>query len=146
MFEYLESHPTIITDALLPAVVAIAGLLWGIVKRWDKLADWKLTKAVECLEAGVQASYDSYVRAIKLASEDGRLTEEERKQARQLAIDAAKAYAASYGIDLVKTLGAEMLPVMIEKILSKLKGNTTVVAVPAMTVDDLPELEAKQGV
>ncbi len=137
---FIESHPTILTDILLPAVVAVATFVWGLVQRWDKIAAWKLAKAMACLEAGVQSAYDSYVRAIKLASEDGKLTDEERKQARQIAIDAAKAYATTYGIDLVKELGAEMLPVLIEKVISKLKGTSQPIVVEAITVDNMPEV------
>jgi hypothetical protein len=141
---FIENHPNILSDAILPAVVAIVSALWAWVRKNEKLQAWKLTKAMECLEAGVQNAYDEYVRAIKLASEDGKLTEEERRNARTLAIDSAKAYAKNYGIDLVKELGAEMLPKLIEGILSKFKKAETVV-IPVVAKDD-PAPEVSQTI
>lgn len=84
--------------------------------------DDRLRKALDALEAGVQKSYDTYVRALKEASEDGKLTVSERKRARDLAREAAIEFGATQGIDVARELGREYLDLWIERIVRKTRS------------------------
>ncbi len=105
------------------------------------------SEALGFLEAGVARTYQIYVKARKTASEDGHLTTEEKLEARELALMHAKDYAMKEGLNLVATLGADMIPVLIEKAVGGLKkeaggavgvtgtGNGTVQPTVQPTVD-----------
>ncbi len=111
-------------ENLIALVAALVGFVWTTVKGLDVFQEHRRRrywKAVEFLEAGIQHTYETYVREIKLAREDGKLANEERELARERAIAFGKEYAAAVGMDLVKTLGKEYLPVLIEKIISRFK-------------------------
>ena len=97
---------------------------------------------MQCIAAGVQAAYEEYVRAIKLASEDGKLTDEERTTAQTIAIERATAYARQYGIDLVQTLGSEMLPYFVERVLISIKAKSLPEAVVVSADAALPQFPA----
>jgi len=131
LMNWIGQHPDMLTNLLLPAIVAIIAAVWAKVRESEKLQGNTIAKAMDCLAAGVQKSYDEYVRVIKLKSEDGKLSDEERKEARQIAIDAAIVYAKTYGIDLLKTLGEETVPFLIEKILITVKAKAGVTGVPS---------------
>lgn len=95
---------------------------WGQRKLGVERKSGQLThRALSFLEAGVAKTYQEYVKARKKANEDGRLTEEEARAARQMAFESAKQYAYKNGVDLVKTLGADMIPVLLEKTVGGLK-------------------------
>lgn len=97
---------------------------WAWVQRQigvDRKENAAYDSALEFLEAGVMKTYHEFVKQRKLASADGTLTEEEKLAARQMAFDTAKNYAVHNGIDLVKTLGAYMIPTLIEKTVGGLK-------------------------
>ena len=105
-------------------VAGLVGFWWlkaqramGIDRKTN--ANWE--RALEFLEAGVMRTYQEYVKARKTASADGRLTEDEKREARQMAFTFARSYAAKEGMNIVKELGAEMIPVLIEKTVGGLK-------------------------
>ena len=87
----------------------------------DRKEKTVLNDALGFLEAGVAKTYQVYVKARKDASADGHLTVDEKRQARELALMHAKDYAAKEGISLIKTLGTDMIPVLIEKAVGGLK-------------------------
>lgn len=95
---------------------------WGQRKIGVERKEGQLThKALSFLEAGVAKTYQEYVKVRKQANEDGKLTAEEAKAARVQAFETAKQYALNNGVDLVKSLGADMIPVLIEKTVGGLK-------------------------
>lgn len=89
----------------------------GVERKEGQLAH----KALSFLEAGVAKTYQEYVKARKKASADGKLTEDEARAARQMAFETAKQYALTNGVDIVKVLGADMVPVLLEKTVGGLK-------------------------
>lgn len=97
-------------------------LVWVFVKIKTNLSDKKYQLAIEALEQGVEETYEEFVRGIKLGREDGKLTNEEIKEAQKRAIDAAWRYGKTKGVDIIKTLGKEYLPVLIAKLISSFKS------------------------
>ena len=73
------------------------------------------------VEAAVAEVYNVFVRPAKMESPDGRLTDAERKQARELAARGAIAYGDSTGVDVEKTLGQEYLDLYIQQAVAKAK-------------------------
>ena len=104
------------------ALVALSAVVFALVKKVEAVRRWRLARAVECVEAGVRETYEEYVRAMKAASIDGKLTDEERAEARRRAIERAKDYAAREGVDLLKVYAKTYLPVLVEKILRRDKA------------------------
>lgn len=116
------------TESVIAAAIT---LLAGLAARWGWVRKWRLDRAVECLAAGVRETYEEYVREIKKASEDGKLTDEERSFAMRMALEKAKSYALNAGFDLLKVYAEEYLPVLVERIIGSqkavAKGETVVV-------------------
>ncbi len=116
----------ILASLALPEVqtlgmTAIAAV-FGFFKRRAAVKKYNLERAMQCLESGVQTVYDEYVRVLKNGADDGKLTDIERRQARDLAVQKAKEYAASDGIDLAKIYAADYLPVLVENLIKKSKA------------------------
>lgn len=112
-------------ETALSVILSIAGALWTVIRAstwYTNLKDQKYSKAVECLEGGVQVAYQTYVQAIKDAKGDGKLTVEEVALARKKATEAAMAFGASRGIDVAAQLGEAYIGIWIEKLIAKLKG------------------------
>ena len=76
-------------NILLSAAGVVAGILikWAVDKIANKYADAALEFLNEAIAIGVTAANQVYVDAIKAASEDGTLTDEEKRQAKSLAWD-----------------------------------------------------------
>ena len=103
--------------------IAIVGAVIGAVWTLFKGSDWyqqrlarKWNRAILVLEAAVEQTYETYVREIKAASEDGVLTSGERAEARRRATNTAIAIGRSQGIDIVRILGDTYLPLWISKV------------------------------
>lgn len=112
------------SEAGLSLAITVFGSIWTAFKTSGVLKGKKKKKyrqALRVLEAGVAQTFQTYTEAIKAGREDGKLTEEEKKHARRLARDKARAIARREGLDLVKILGEDYLDVWIRKLVHKLK-------------------------
>jgi hypothetical protein len=112
------------SDMTLSVVTSVLGCVWAFFKSSDwfrALRDRRYFKALEALEAGVEVTYRTYVRAIKEAREDGKLTEEEIAVARQRARAAAIEFGRMKGIDVLREVGEEYVNLWIGKIVKRAK-------------------------
>ena len=106
-------------------VVTVLGAVWTFFKSsewYEKLRKRKYFKAMEALEAAVEETYRTYVREIKNSRMDGQLTDDERKQARELARNRAMELAHTDGVEVIRELGDNYMDLWIQKIVKKLKG------------------------
>lgn len=114
----------------LLAMAVTAGFGWVFKKLGDLLGKLKGTaeqrearqQALEALETGVNETYEDFVKHAKKAASDGKLTEAERKEARDLAVQRALGVAKGAGLELLKATAKPILDAWIEKILRKIKG------------------------
>ena len=105
-------------------VIAAVGLIWAAIKRSERYKAWATAqheKAVLAVEAAVAEVYNVFVRQAKDSSPNGRLSDAERKQARNLAAQAAIAYGDSTGVDVKRTLGNEFVDLYIQQAVAKAK-------------------------
>lgn len=112
------------SDAILTGIALLFATFWTLCKGSDWLVEHRhkrLREALRALEAGVEATYREYVRALKEQRPDGRLTLEEQQTARAYAKDRAEAIARVQGIDLMGVIGAEFIDLWICKLVRKLK-------------------------
>ena len=116
--EFLGSEPglTMLGCALGAIWTFFRGQSW-----YQRARGRRYQKALTALEAGVEQTYDVYVRAIKEAREDGTLTDDERRRARRLARDAAEEFGETQGVDVVRELGEDYLDLWMTRIVNKLK-------------------------
>jgi hypothetical protein len=108
--------------------LTVLGTLLGGVWTAFRSSEWyrrvserRYNKALQALEAGIELTYRTYVRAIKQSREDGKLTDEERQQARRQARQAAIEFGRSQGVDVAREVGAEYMDALIAKLVGKLK-------------------------
>lgn len=114
----------IISEPALTSLGAILGGLWTFFKASDffqRAKAQRFAEAITALEAGVQQTYDVYVRAVKESSADGKLSSEERRRARELARDAAIAFGRTKGIDVLTAIGHDYIDVWITKLVNQRK-------------------------
>lgn len=106
-------------------MTSVVGLILVIVVR----KGWIKTDLAEKLKldvAGVvNAVYQEYVKAKKAASEDGKLTDEEKKEARKLALEKLKEEGKTKGIDYAKEYGVPAILGLVEKYVSANKTPKT---------------------
>ena len=108
----------------LAVVGAAIGSVWAAFKGSDWFAQRRHDRhntALMAVEAGVEHSFQTYVKAIKAARTDGKLTAEERKHARALAQETALRVGRAQGVNVVRELGREFLPVWISRMVGELK-------------------------
>ena len=116
----------------------ILGVVWKIGRPY--LDEWvkkhRLATLFAVVEVGVEGIQATYVDAIKEASKDGKLTEEEAK----IAIQKCRAYVIEFlkaqGIDVIREFGHGALDMAIEAAVAKLKLNNVLKAV-ALPLPDL---------
>lgn len=103
---------------------ALLGAIWTGFRSADaysRLRRRRLGKALLALERGVEQTYQTYVKAIKAARADGRLTESEKARARSMARARGVAAAKEAGIDLLRTIGSEYVDLWIARIVTRRK-------------------------
>jgi len=108
----------------LTIVSAVIGLVWTAFKGMDwvtQLRNDRHNTALMAVEAGVEHSFQTYVKAIKSARVDRKLTGEERKHARALALETAVRIGRAQGVNVTQELGREFLPVWIVRMVGELK-------------------------
>lgn len=112
-------------DSGLTLVGSLAGSLWAMFKGSEWFAAVKRSKyqrALEVLEAAVEETYRTYVKAIKEGRADGKLTNEEQARARALARERALAIARGEGLDLMGTLGKDFIDLWVARFVKQLKA------------------------
>lgn len=119
------------TETALTLIGTIVSIAWIAFKRLEfvrlRNSD-RYIEAVQAFEVGVEKTYQAYVRQIKAAQKDGKLTSHERRVARGRAKDYALQYAHDYmrGVDVVDIVGGlDVLPVLISQLVRDAKGKKT---------------------
>jgi len=115
------------SEAGLTVVGGVLGAVWTFVqssKWYRRLRRRRFHRAVEALEAAVDLTYRTYVREIKAAREDGKLTDAEIAEARRRAREAAVEFGRTHGVDVLRALGANYIDLWIGKIVKRLKTAT----------------------
>jgi hypothetical protein len=115
----------LMSEPALTTLGVVLGGLWTFFKTSDwyrRVQDTRFTDALHALEAGVQQTYDVYVRAVKDASADGKLSSEERRRARELARDAAIAFGRTRGVDVIGSIGQDYIDLWIAKLVKQRKA------------------------
>lgn len=105
------------TIEIIVCAVGLVLLVLGLLLR-KKLNE---NKALEALWIGIQHAYDEYVNFIKQAKEDGVLSPEEVKQAKDLAISKALEVAKGPVKDILLAWGKPKLEALITSLVQKNK-------------------------
>jgi len=115
------------SDQGLTLVGAFAAAIWALAKtgKWfAHLQDQRLQRALEILEAAIEETYRTYVQAIKAARADGKLTEDERRNARQMARERAIALGKLAGVDVLRVLGEPFIDLWLTRLVNRAKSNS----------------------
>lgn len=129
-------------DTTLHLLLEIIILLWAIFKSTDlyrSIMAHRYGTALTALEAGVHEVAVTYVNAIKEGNADGKLTEQEKKIARDRAVDAAVRIGKAQGVNVVKLLGDDFLDYLVGLAVSDAKGAGIEVTAPQRTGTEKPQ-------
>lgn len=106
-------------DAIAPHLPELVTLGLGLLFAWIVKKGWLNQELAEQLKldvsGAVTATYHEYVKARKAANEDGKLTEEEKKEARNLALKKLSEIGKEKGIDYGKKYGMPLVLGLVEK-------------------------------
>jgi hypothetical protein len=115
-------------EQLLPLVPELLAVVLGLIvtfvvkKKW---VDEKLANDLkDDVSGAVTSVYHEYVKARKEANEDGKLTDEEKKEARNLALNKLGEIGKDKGIDYAKKYGVPLILGLVEKFVTKKKNGT----------------------
>lgn len=106
------------SDSGLALVGSVIGAVWTFFRSSDWFArrrSRRFSRSIRALEVGVERAYRSYVRAIKKARKDGKLTDREIEHARRMARETAIRYGRTTGVDVLSELGEEYLDLWLSK-------------------------------
>jgi len=117
-----------VLETALPLILKGIGVLLGLGLTWlvaKVIKKFNLNEAeqnaIEALAAGVNDVYLNYVKDLKAKAEDGKLTDEEKKAAKTMAINKAKQLASGSGKKLIATMAEERLGTWVDKLVNKAK-------------------------
>ncbi len=113
------------SDEAFKVIAAILALLWTLFRSSDWYARQKsarVAQAIALLETAVARTYEEYVRAIKHSRVDGKLTDEERREARQRAMNTAIDMAQKQWLPLLRLLGPAHVERHLAQIVKRAKG------------------------
>ena len=119
--EFLEFFDS---NTIFNIIAAIVGTIWAKFKTTERYAAAERAEyilAVRAVEAAVSEVWQVYVKEIKHASDDGKLTVEEALQARMMARRKAIEIGRTNGVNVVKALGDAYLPLWIKKVVDRFK-------------------------
>lgn len=120
------------SEEIMALILGAVGLVFGFVKRWQFVHRWRLQTAFDAIELGVRQTYETYVRLLKKAREDGKLTDAERREAIRRASDYAIDYAKHQGVDLLKVYSKQLLPVLIDRVVIGKKAPLPFASLPEL--------------
>jgi len=107
---------------LIPgAIIALVALGLGFIKGKGWIREDFISELETDVSAVVNEVYQEYVKEKKTAAEDGKLTEDEKKHARQLAFDKLKELGKKKGKNYVKEWAVPVILDLIEKFVTKKK-------------------------
>lgn len=113
-------------EAIAPHIPALVTLGVGLLVAFMVKKGWVKADLGEMLKldvaGAVNAVYQEYVKARKEANADGKLTDEEKKEARNLALAKLKEIGKEKGIDYAKTYGLPAILGLVEKFVSSNKA------------------------
>jgi hypothetical protein len=136
---------TLLGSGTFAAIMAMVGkVVQSIIAN---IKDARIARACNFVYAGTVTCYQEYVRAVKAAHADGKLTIDEKNEALQYAYRKAMEIARNEGFDLVKVLGKDMIFALIEKYVSQSKSEALKAVAsplsalrPLVPVPPLPDL------
>lgn len=110
---------TLLLETLLPAVI---GIVTYILHRKGKYKGL-VAEVIEALDTGRHVAYVELVKGIKAGREDGKLTDDEKKQARNHAFEAAIKELKPAGVALLRSWGKPKIEKLLSGLVEKAKGS-----------------------
>jgi len=110
------------SPAVISVLAIIIGALWAYFKRKVLKEEGWIKEVAMLAETAVTSVYLGFVRELKTKSEDGKLTLEEKEEALNKALKRIKELAQERGIALAKKYGDDILKMILERAISKLKN------------------------
>ncbi len=114
----------IASEPVLTLAAGVGGAVWAALgsSAWFRGRRARLRRcAIQLIETAVRQVYEEYVRALKAGRADGKLTDAERRRARELARRRALALAGEAGVALADILGRAQIDLWIERSVRRLK-------------------------
>lgn len=108
-------------DGVAELVLGGVALLFSLLVKLEWVRKHNLEMALASLEAGVSETYEEYVKVVKESRRDGKLTEDEKRTARVMAVEKAKSILATQGLNLFKYYGPRVAEALVSRISQRSK-------------------------
>ena len=121
---------SVLGSSAVASILAAAGkIIKNIIA---SIKDARLARACQFVWTATTLTYQEYVRVVKAASADGKLTLDEKNEALEYAYRKAVEIARTEGFDILKVLGKELIMALIEKYVGQTKAGAVVAPLPAL--------------
>jgi hypothetical protein len=121
MLDTILQHLVPVIPELIAAIVAVV-LGFAVKKKW--INEQLSTELHSDVSGAVTEVYHEYVGELKKTSADGKLTEEQKKIARDKAVSKITEIGKTKGIDYAKKYGLPLIVSLIETYVTKKKTAT----------------------
>lgn len=124
-----------------------AGLVWLLARISKEAANQKVVQdAIDAIKQGVDRAQEEFVEWAKRSAADGKLSKDERAEARNLAFRYALQAARSQAVlDLIRSWTTDKINSIIADILTKRKGGQNVVTFVEVPDDNGGTLDRGSG-
>lgn len=105
-------------------IASVIGAIFVFLKKKEidgTKIEWNRKIALEALQVGVVCAFQQYVKGMKEQDPNGKVTSEVEKKAHEMATSIAENAAATKGVNLKKTVGADFIDYNIKKIVADLQ-------------------------
>ncbi len=127
------------TDLASTIVLGVVALVIAVLAQLGFSKKHNLGRCLLAFQSAVQEVYECYVKGIKKANEDGKLTEEEKTEAVAQAYSRAKGILAEEGLELARYYKPRISRGIIEAMVKRSKTAGRIAK--GLLSDDGPELD-----
>lgn len=119
-------------------IISVLGIAWGAIqgsKWYQRIKDRRYYKCLKVVEDSVRDTFYEYVKQLKEANADGKLTEEEKRRAKQYAMRRLETLAAEKGIPVFQQFTVESINRLFDTMVERLKQGILVEDMPGVKGD-----------
>lgn len=119
-------------------IISVLGIAWASIQgsQWfQRLKDRRYYKCLKVIEKAVQDTFYEYVKQLKDANADGKLTDDEKSRAKRYAMRRLETLAAEKGIPVFQEFTVESINRLFDTMVQRLQQGILVEDMPGVKGD-----------
>jgi len=119
-------------------IISVLGIAWGVIQgtKWfQRIKDRRYYKCLKVIEEAVRDTFYDYVKQVKDANADGKLTDDEKSRAKRYAMRRLETLAAEKGIPVFQQFTVESVNRLFDTMVQRLQQGILVEDMPGVKGD-----------